>query len=72
MNNWIMKEIEKIDLGDQRLNKRVVKILESSANNSEGSLPKVCKTWGETLAAYRFFNNTKVSEDKILDSHMSN
>ena len=72
MTNWSIKELEEINLGDQRLNKRAANILESASNSSEASIPQISKTWGETLAAYRFFNNTKVSSDKILDSHFKN
>jgi hypothetical protein len=72
MSNWTIEEVGNIDLGDQRLNKRVVKILGSASNSSEGSIPRACKTWGETLAAYRFFNNKKVSDDKILNGHINN
>src|SRR5204863_8532232 len=28
-----------------------------------------CHGWSETLAAYRFFDNDKVHEDKILEPH---
>ena len=59
MTNWSIKELDEINLGDQRLNKRAANILESASNSSEASIPQISKTWGETLAAYRFFNNTK-------------
>ena len=36
---------------------------------SGASLPAACKGWDETFGAYRFFNNGKVTEQKVLSAH---
>jgi len=33
------------------------------------SVPKACRGWGETMAAYRFFDNEKVEWHAILEPH---
>lgn len=53
-------ELASIDLGDSRLNKRAVTILEALAENSEASVNAACRTWPETKAAYRFFDNDRL------------
>jgi hypothetical protein len=35
------------------------------------SIPASFKSWGETIAAYRFFNNGDVTDTKILASHQA-
>ncbi len=34
------------------------------------SIPVACGGWAETLAAYRFFDNEKVTSDQRLSSHL--
>jgi len=56
-------------LGDKRLNNRAKKLLNLLGSNPSLSIPASCKGWAETKAAYRFFDNELVSEDKIFDCH---
>jgi len=51
---WVKEELSGIKLGDERLNKRSAKLLESFAAKSSASIPTACGGWSETLAAYRF------------------
>ena len=44
-------------------------IIQSLAANPEASINAACEGWGETLAAYRFFNNEAVSPEQILEPH---
>ncbi len=55
MCEGIEKELEGIDLGDKRLNRRSGSILESLAANPQASINSACEGWSDTLAAYRFF-----------------
>ena len=66
MDNWAIKEFESISLGDQRLNKRAVKLLSNLSHQPLNSIPDACKGWAETKAAYRFFSNPKVTSNAIL------
>jgi len=68
-NNWVIEETKKAHFSDKRLEKRFINLLDSFAKSPEKSIPETCKTWKETLAAYRFFNNEEVTEKEILNPH---
>ena len=55
------------DLGDARLNRRLGAMLEALGDRPGKSLPTAFQDWSNTKAAYRFFSNGNVSEDKILE-----
>jgi Transposase Tn5 dimerisation domain/Transposase DNA-binding len=65
----IEDEFATIDLGDKRLNRRAALIISTLFSNSDSSIPKAFKGMGETQAAYRFFDNEKVTWDKIMAAH---
>jgi transposase-like protein/transposase Tn5 family protein len=65
----IAEELKGIDLGDERLNKRGKKLLETLAANPEASINAACQGWKETIAAYRFFDNAGVSPGELLSPH---
>ena len=67
---WIDHELEQIDLGDTRLNDRAAVLLGALAGNSSLSIPAACGGNAETQAAYRFFDNDKVTFDKLLGPHI--
>ncbi len=67
--NWAVKEMQTVDLGDKRLNNRLVSLLHTLSNHAPESIPVGCGGWAETKAAYRFFDNPKVSSKKILEPH---
>ena len=46
MCEGIAAELEGIDLGDKRLNKRSQKLIEALAANSETSINSACDGWG--------------------------
>jgi hypothetical protein len=66
MCEGIAEELRGIDLGDKRLDKRSAQVMEALAANPEASVNGACDTWGDTLAAYRLFNNPAVEPAKIL------
>ena len=69
MCEGIADELQGIDLGDKRLNRRSVKVIEALAANPEASINGACEGWGDTLAAYRFFDNESVTPEEILEPH---
>lgn len=66
---WTETEFEQLDLGDARLNKRARMLMERLAADPTASVPKACNGWGETVAAYRFFDNAGVDWRAILEPH---
>lgn len=69
MCTGIGAELAGVDLGDQRLNRRSVKVIEALAANPEASINGAASGWGDTLAAYRLFDNPAVTPEKILEPH---
>ena len=67
--SWAEIEFEGIDLGDPRLNERLVKLTDSLSASPESSINHACPNWAETKGAYRFFKNEGVDKKEILTSH---
>jgi hypothetical protein len=72
---WAGEEFAGANLGDKRLNRRLVKLAERFADKPTASIPGACPDWSETQAVYRFFdqaNNTKrpLDWETILTPHM--
>jgi len=69
MGSWVETETAGCDLGDERLNRRLGVMLSALGERPGKSLPTAFQDWANTKAAYRFFANENVSEDKILAGH---
>jgi hypothetical protein len=69
--NWVETETAECDLGDARLNRRLGAMLAALGERPGKSLPTAFQDWSNTKAAYRFFSNENVSEDKILEGHFA-
>ena len=69
--DWVSGETAECDLGDARLNRRLGAMLEAMGERPGKSLPTAFQDWANTKAAYRFFANENVSEDKILEGHFA-
>lgn len=68
--SWAENEFAGTTFGDKRLDDRLLQIADKLSQNSTESLPNIFLGWHETKAAYRFFDNPKVTMDKILSSHI--
>jgi len=66
---WIEAELTGCSFPDARLDHRLRKLLEGMTGAIGESLPTACQDWANTKAAYRFFDNDRVSEEAILDGH---
>jgi hypothetical protein len=69
-SKWAEKELKKCDLGDERLNHRLILLADSFSQAPESPINQACQNWAETKAAYRFFQNENVSHQKVLNSHV--
>lgn len=58
------------DLGEQRRNKRLSRLVKSLAKDPSLSFPQAMPDSACLEAAYRFFNNVKVEPEKILRPHV--
>jgi len=67
---WATKEFSKLSLKDKRLNQRGQKIAVALEQQPSEPINQACEDWADTKAAYRFFDNAKVSPQKILAPHV--
>jgi len=63
------RELAGCSLADERLNKRLRKLVTQIGSAMGESIPLVCQDWANTKAADRFFSNDRVSEAEILAGH---
>lgn len=59
MDTWAVEEFGGVELGDARLNKRLIKLASDFADKPTASIPGACSGWAETQAAYRFFDQAR-------------
>ena len=71
MQDWVSIETEYQLMGDERLNKRLAKILHTLSIDPAKSIPCANDTWAETIGAYRFFDNDTVNFEAIMSGHKS-
>ncbi len=69
MQEWIEKEMKTSDLGDSRLDARFRTVTNDLSQKPSVSIPAACNGWNDTLAAYRFFGNKRVTAENILAPH---
>lgn len=69
--SWAKAEMGTVNLGDKRLNARLINLADTLSAKASESIPVACKSWSETKAAYRFFDNNKVTAEKILGPHLT-
>ena len=64
--SWSRQEFAGLDLGDTRLNDRLVSIADALAAQPMSPISTACEDWSAVKAAYRFFDNENVSSQKFL------
>lgn len=66
---WAREEMKAADLADRRLNERLQAVLTALGDRPTASIPAACGGYAETTAAYRFFDNEKVTFTSVIESH---
>jgi hypothetical protein len=66
---WASQEFNDCELGDQRRNKRLMKLAVQVAARPDGSTPDQTESWGDLKAAYRLFDADDVSFQAIVTPH---
>src|SRR3954454_23827297 len=66
---WAEGELEGVALGDARLARRLIRVAEDLSSQPEYPVNQACEDAAATKAAYRLFDNDKVSAAKILTAH---
>lgn len=70
VESWAHDELASVDLRDKRLEKRMISLLETLSQASTASIPAACSDRAEMVAAYRFFDNSKVDFESVLAPHI--
>lgn len=70
MGRWVVGELIEAEFGDVRLSDRLIHLVEAMAEHPESGLLESCGRAG-AKAAYRFFDNARVSPAKILAPHVA-
>jgi len=69
VEDWAEAEFGCVDLGDQRLNRRLVEIARDFYARPQAQIPQACQTRSRTKAAYRFFKNPSTAMEELLEPH---
>jgi hypothetical protein len=67
--DWAEEEFGEVQIGDLRLNKRLLTIAQAFYARPQANIPQACQTRAETKAAYRFLEHPDTSMDTILEPH---
>src|SRR5881227_3814126 len=67
--SWVDQELAGPTFKDERLGRRLRKLLVQMAGAVGAPIPLACQDWANTKAAYRFLSNDRVSEAEILAGH---
>lgn len=71
-NEWVFEQWHESALGDERRNRRAMKIATSMLNNPDSSLPTQMGSWASLKASYRLLNCPDVSHEKLQSHHWEN
>lgn len=66
---WVKDEFQQADFGDKRLYLRLLVVARHFAQHPQSSINQASGVWSKTKAAYRFFDNKKVTHKLILKAH---
>jgi hypothetical protein len=70
-DGWLAGELGGSTLPDQRLARRLLHIAGQMSASPGQPLPLACQDWAATKAAYRFFDNDRVTEQGVLAGHFA-
>jgi hypothetical protein len=68
---WAKEEAALAELGDKRLDDRLVTLLSDLGSRPNLSIPAACRGRAEMKAAYGFFDNDKVTFEKVVAPHVA-
>jgi Transposase DNA-binding/Transposase Tn5 dimerisation domain len=68
---WAKEESARAHFGDERLDDRMAILLSELGNRPILSIPAACGGRADMKAAYRFFDNDKVTFEKVIEPHVT-
>jgi len=67
--DWAEEEFGDVQLGDERLNRRLVTIARDFYEHPQAQIPEACQSRAKTKAAYRFLEHPKTPMNLLLEPH---
>lgn len=67
--NWVNQEMETLQVADERLEKRTIKIIQDFSQNPTGSIPEFCGDQTATQATYNYCKNGVIKPEAIIAAH---
>lgn len=68
---WHDEELLEGALPDKRIERRLRRLLEQMSTAPGQPVPAACGDWAATKAAYRFFDNPRVTEHGVMSGHFA-
>ena len=69
MQSWAEEELKDTGLPDQRLNRRLIKIVEQALAQPSATIPQASETWSNTKATYDFWKSDRFDYGDIIEGH---
>jgi len=69
--DWAEEEFGGAQLGDQRLNERLLVIARDFYGRPQAQIPQACQSRAKTKAAYRFLAHRDTTMDRLLEPHFN-
>ena len=67
--SWAEEEFSTLRVYDNRLKQRLYRIAQDFYNRPQANIPEACGSKVQTIGAYRFFKNKKVTMEVVLTAH---
>jgi Domain of unknown function (DUF4338)/Transposase DNA-binding/Transposase Tn5 dimerisation domain len=67
--DWAETEFGEVQLGDQRLNRRLLVMARDFYARPQAQIPQACQTRAKTQAAYRFCKHPNTQMDVLIEPH---
>jgi hypothetical protein len=67
--DWAENEFGEVELGDQRLNRRLLVLARDFYARPQAQIPQACQTRAKTQAAYRFCKHPNTQMDVLIEPH---
>ncbi len=69
MHSWAEEELKDTGLPDQRLNRRLIKIVAQAVQQPSATIPQASETWSDTKATYDFWKSERFDYSDIIEGH---
>ena len=67
--DWAEEEFGRVQLGDRRLEQRLLTLARDFYAQPQAQVPQACQSRAKTKAAYRFFDHPETQMERLLEPH---